>query len=78
MTMGNVRKTSIAHFIYTVRLLQKKHLIELSFDEEDVLKQFNFISMHDDFYTTLQNSFLASTLQERVHRFLKICAAIYL
>ena len=78
MTMGNVRKTSIAHFIYTVRLLQKKHLIELSFDEEDVLKQFNFISMHDDFYSKLNDSFIATTLQERVHRFLKICAAIYL
>lgn len=78
MTMHNIRKTSIQHFIYTVRLLQKKHLIELSFDEEDVLKQFDFYSMHDDFYTTLQNSFLASTMQERIHRFLKICDAIYL
>ena len=78
MTMHNIRKTSIQHFIYTVRLLQKKHLIELSFEEEDVLKQFNFVSMHDDFYTTLQNSFLASTIQERIHRFLKICEAIYL
>ena len=78
MTMHNIRKTSIQHFIYTVRLLQKKHLIELSFDEEDTLKQFNFVSMHDDFYTTIQNSFLATTIQERVHRFLKICQAIYL
>jgi len=78
MTMGNIRKTSIQQFIHTVRLLQKKHLIELSFDEEDVLKQFDFYNMHDDFYTTLQNSFLASTIQERIHRFLKICEAIYL
>ena len=76
--MHNIRKTSIQHFIYTVRLLQKKHLIELTLAEEDVLKQFNFVSMHDDFYTTLQNSFLASTIQERIHRFLKICEAIYL
>jgi len=76
--MGNIRKTSIQQFIHTVRLLQKKHLIELSFDEEDVLKQFDFYNMHDDFYTTLQNSFLASTIQERIHRFLKICEAIYL
>ena len=78
MTMHSIRKTSIQQFIHTVRLLQKKHLITLSFDEEDVLKQFDFVSMHDDFYTTLQNSFLATTIQERVHRFLKICAAIYL
>ena len=78
MTMHNIRKTSIQHFIYTVRLLQKKHLIELTFNEEDTLKQFDFVSMHDDFYTVLQNSFLASTIQERIHRFLKICEAIYL
>jgi len=76
--MHNIRKTSIQHFIYTVRLLQKKHLIELTFNEEDTLKQFDFVSMHDDFYTVLQNSFLASTIQERIHRFLKICEAIYL
>ena len=76
--MGNVRKTSIQQFIHTVRLLQKKHLITLSFDEEDTMKQFNFVSMHDDFYTVLQNSFLATTIQERTHKFLKICAAIYL
>lgn len=78
MTMHNIRKTSIQHFIYTVRLLQKKHLIELSLDEEDVLKQFDFVSMHDDFYTKLNDSFLATTLQERIHRFIKICQAIYL
>lgn len=78
MTMGNIRKTSIQHFIYTVRLLQKKHLIELTLDEEDVLKQFDFHSMHDDFYSKLQDSFIATTLQERVHKFLKICSAIYL
>ena len=78
MTMGNIRKTSIQHFIDTVRLLQKKHLISLTLDEEDTLKQFNFYSMHDDFYTTIQNSFLATTIQERIHRFLKICGAIYL
>jgi len=78
MTMGNIRKTSIQHFIYTVRLLQKKHLIELTLDEEDVLKQFDFVSMYDDTFTLLQNSFLASTIQERIHRFLKICEAIYL
>ena len=76
--MHNIRKTSIQHFIYTVRLLQKKHLIELSLDEEDTLKQFDFYNMHDDFYTELQNSFLATTMQERIHRFLKICEAIYL
>ena len=78
MTMGNIRKTSIQQFIHTVRLLQKKHLITLSFDEEDTLRQFDFVSMHDDFYTKLNDSFIATTLQERVHRFLKICAAIYL
>ena len=76
--MHNIRKTSIQHFIYTVRLFQKKHLITLSLDEEDVLKQFDFVSMHDDFYTELNNSFLTTTTQERIHRFLKICEAIYL
>ena len=78
MTMHNIRKTSIQHFIYTTRLLQKMHLITLTLDEEDVLKQFDFYNMHDDFYTTLQNSFLATTIQERTHKFLKICEAIYL
>lgn len=76
--MSNIRKTSIQHFIYTVRLLQKKHLLTLSLDEEDTLRQFDFHNMHDDFYSKLQNSFLASTMQERVHRFLKICEAIYM
>lgn len=78
MTMHNIRKTNIQHFIYTVRLLQKKHLIELTLDEEDTLRQFDFHNMHDDLYTTLQNSFLATTIQERTHKFLKACAAIYL
>lgn len=78
MTMHKIRKTSVQHFIYTVRLLQKKHLLELSFDEEDVLRQFDFHNMHDDVYSKIQNSFLASTMQERIHRFLKICEAIYL
>jgi len=78
MTMSNIRKTSIQHFIYTVRLLQRKHLIELSLDEEDTLRQFDFHNMHDDFYSKLQNSFLASTMQERVHNFLKICEKIYM
>lgn len=78
MTMHKIRKTSVQHFIYTVRLLQKKHLITLSLDEEDTLRQFDFHNMHDDLYTTLQNSFLATTIQERIHRFLKICEAIYL
>ena len=78
MTMSNIRKTSIQHFIYTVRLLQKKNLITLSLDEEDVLKQFDFHNMHDDYYSKLQNSFLASTMQERIHRFLKRCEAIYM
>lgn len=78
MTMHNVRKTSIQHFIYTVRLLQKKHLISLTLDEEDTLRQFDFISMHDDTYTKLQNSFLATTMQERVHSFLKICEILYM
>lgn len=78
MTMHNIRKTNIQHFIYTVRLLQKMSLIELSLDEEDVLRQFDFVSMHDDIYSKLQNSFLASTLQERIHKVLKICAAIYM
>ena len=77
MTMHNVRKTSIQHFIYTVRLLQKKHLISLTLDEEDTLRQFDFISMHDDTYTKLQNSFLASTMQERIHNFLKICENLF-
>ena len=76
--MHNIRKTSMQHFIYTVRLLQKKHLLTLSLDEEDVLRQFDFVSMHDDVYTKLNDSFLASTMQERVHRFLKVCEAIYL
>ena len=78
MTMHKIRKTSVQHFIYTVRLLQKKHLIELTLDEEDTLRQFDFVSMHDDFYSKLQNSVLASTMQERVHHFLKVCEAIYL
>ena len=78
MTMHNIRKTSMQHFIYTVRLLQKKHLITLSLDEEDVLRQFDFVSMHDDFYSKLQNSFIASTIQEHIHHFLKICEAIYM
>lgn len=78
MTMHNIRKSNIQRFIYMTRLLQKKHLIELTFDEEDTLRQFDFYSMHDDFYTLLQNSFLATTIQERTHKFLKICKAIYL
>jgi len=78
MTMHHIRKTSIQCFIYTVRLLQKKHLLTLSLDEEDVLRQFDFVSMHDDVYTKLNDSFLASTMQERIHRFLRICEAIYL
>ena len=78
MTMHNIRKSSIQHFIYTVRLLQKKHLLTLSLNEEDVVKQFDFHNMHDDVYSKLQNSFLASTMQERVHNFLKICEKIYM
>lgn len=78
MTMHHIRKTSVQYFIYTVRLLQKKSLLTLSFDEEDVLKQFDFYNMHDDTYTKLQNSFIATTMQERIHSFLKICEILYM
>jgi len=77
MTMHNIRRTSIQHFVYTVRLLQKKHLLTLSLNEEDVLRQFDFVAMHDDLYTKLQNSFIASTMQERIHNFLKICENLF-
>ena len=78
MTMHHIRRTSIQHFVYTVRLLQRKNLLTLSLNEEDVLKQFDFHNMHDDYYNKLQNSFLASTMQERIHNFLKICEKIYM